>query len=757
MDPLKLVDLLDRVMASRNIEVAWHWLLAKDSNLQSVLQGCGGGVCELKECWQPWILQQWVRSSTVNVLVKPPAAAGNSSLNCRSNEFVSSDGVFVDSSLKEDGGDGCRNVRCKDVRPKRVRSRLRQGRTNSSFDDLLLILRIFKHLPEESCVVKTSANVRYCISRGSIPLYSTLDPKQPMNFLPSELRCPVCRKVDSSGGTTLRLTDTSYRTNQAWSMHDTTMAYEPIHDTSIDSYLNRHSPSLYEQGMYDNEHLQNPCEGFNFRITPPSVDILGEREENTEFCKYAIAIHCTSCKKFAIASPVIPCGYFLGNDKKFSLDAWDALRRRMPGVRAASSGMLYREYADVVKFGVCFLRSRCSKVDCMNPVNRNGSKCPQCHANVCFKCARMENNVIVEFMKQRLAIRTRRISNTASSANIDDLLIEIEHELNAMEFETITLEGKGSPRDISLSSDEISRIMHSRIKFLRNAAAWNVRHRSLRMVGVSDRDRSVDERVRSRRRTAFRGADVRARIDDEFLRWLHQELGSNSEITSNIPRSLFQFSHDENIKIPEHFISFVGFNHHAIRNVLYPRLHTTTINGGNELNMNDNDNDNNEPPNSIPILNLTPCKCGFVPSPESILWRNHHKDTCSSEDNGNNVELDTSVNYRSSSDNDYSSNLFSFPSREERDRMFYCDVSADNDDGEGEDPMVCRHFLRNGCVPVDCKCRSCNIVRLRSVYERIRSSPEEINNHRIMKLWDRLVQVYPEISLLYPNFGSVTS
>lgn len=191
--------------------------------------------------------------------------------------------------------------------------------------------------------------------------------------------------MDSSGGTTLRLTDTSYRTNQAWSMHDTTMAYEPIHDTSIDSYFNRHLPSLYEQGMYDNEHLQNPCEGFNFRITPPSVDILGEREENTEFCKYAIAIHCTSCKKFAIASPVIPSGYFLGNDKRFSLDAWDALRRRMPGVRAASSGMLYREYADVVKFGVCFLRSRCSKVDCMNPVNRNGSKCPQCHANVCFK------------------------------------------------------------------------------------------------------------------------------------------------------------------------------------------------------------------------------------------------------------------------------------------------------------------------------------------------------------------------------------
>ena len=196
MDPLKLVDLLDRVMASRNIEVAWHWLLAKDCNVKSVLQGCGGGVCELKECLQPWILQQWVRSSTVNVLVKPPAAAaaaaGNSSLNGRSNEFVSSDGVLVDSSLKQDVGDvGCRNVRCKDVRPKRVRSRLRHGRTNSSFDDLLLILRIFKHLPEESCVVKTSANVRYCISRGSIPLYSTLDPKQPMNFLPSELRCPV--------------------------------------------------------------------------------------------------------------------------------------------------------------------------------------------------------------------------------------------------------------------------------------------------------------------------------------------------------------------------------------------------------------------------------------------------------------------------------------------------------------------------------------------------------------------------------------
>jgi len=260
----------------------------------------------------------------------------------------------------------------------------------------------------------------------------------------------------------------------------------------------------------------------------------------------------------------------------------------------------------------------------------------------------------------------------------------------------------------------------------------------------------------SRRRTAFRGADVRARIDDEFLRWLHQELASNSGITSNLPRSLFQFSHDENIKIPDYFISFVGLNHHAIRNVLYPRLHATNINGGNEHNMNDNDNDNNEPPNSIPILNLTPCKCGFVPSPESILWGNHHKDIRSSQDNGNNEELDTGVNDRSSSDNDYSSNLFSFPSREERDRMFYCDVSADNDDGEGEDPMVCRHFLRNGCVPVDCKCRSCNIVRLRSVYERIWSSSEKINNHRVMKLWDRLVQVYPEVSLLYPDIGGVT-
>ena len=281
------------------------------------------------------------------------------------------------------------------MKTRKLASKMKQnwcsGNNNryTAFDDFLCCLRVFKHLPDEVFVCLTKYyNQRYCIARDSIPL--NLDPAKPMNFLPSELRCPVCRKTDRLGGTTLVLSDTSYRsTSTRWFPSQLRQMYDPaIQPDQQHMAAAANTTNNAANDFFENQNQNESPSSCDIRFEPSSHRYanLIDRRSHIGDAKFGIAIHCTHCQQFAITAPACPCD--VSSDH-----------------HCISKNFLYMHYRHLISHvdnSVTLVRSQCARLNCNKPVpcqscNSEANKaplgfrqvrnCTRCHGRFCTDCA----------------------------------------------------------------------------------------------------------------------------------------------------------------------------------------------------------------------------------------------------------------------------------------------------------------------------------------------------------------------------------